>query len=151
MRAVVLVTGASGGVGLAAFQIIRLLGAHDWARPTSAPGAARLTEFGGEEIFIDPTPFPLRAGGLVMSAIDLFGSNDITRKAQAEVIGLVEDGRIDAVVDWRMPLAQTAEAHRLLESRRVRGVSPRTRSNPEWARNGFTCCRIPVGVTPNAE
>ena len=56
-----------------------------------------------------------------MNAIDLLGSDNITRKALTEVMELVRAGRIEAVIDRTMPLSEAAAAHRLLEDRQAIG------------------------------
>ena len=167
---VVLVTGASGGVGLAALQSVKLLGAHAWALTTSEGKAERLREHGAEEVFvddgthfhrqvrglrpqgvdavidcvgssvlgsaikatrpygrivcvgtIDPSPLSLNVGSLVVHAIDLLGSDNVTRKALAEASELVLAGRLEVVIDRVLPLAEAAQAHARLESRDVFG------------------------------
>jgi len=163
---VVLVTGASGGVGLAALQTIRLLGAHPWALTTSEEKAERLAEMGAEVVIvnpgdsfhrevrerrpsgvdcvidcvgsstltsaikstrrygrvvaigtIDPAPLALNVGSLVVNAIDLLGSDNVSPQALSEAMALVREGKIDVVIDRSMPLGEAAEAHRLLEAR----------------------------------
>lgn len=167
---VVLITGASGGVGLAALQTVKLLGAHPWAVTTSEAKAERLAEIGAEVVFIDsgdgfhrevrgrrpqgvdavidcvgsptlgsaikstrpygrvvavgnidPAPLALRVGSLVVHAIDLLGSDNVTRSALAEAMALVREGKIDVVIDRRLDLSEAAEAHRLLEARQAFG------------------------------
>jgi NADPH:quinone reductase-like Zn-dependent oxidoreductase len=50
----VLITGASGGVGLHAIQMVRHLGARPIAVTSSADKAARLHEAGAEEVIVSP-------------------------------------------------------------------------------------------------
>ena len=163
---VVLVTGASGGVGLAALQTVKLLGAHAWALTTSADKAKRLEALGAEVVIIDdgkgfhrevrarrpegvdavidcvgsptlgaalkatrrygrivvvgnidPEPLALRVGSLVVNAIDLLGSDNVTRRALAEASDLVLAGRLEVVIDRVLPLAEAVSAQRLLEER----------------------------------
>jgi acryloyl-coenzyme A reductase len=167
---VVLVTGASGGVGLAALQTIKLLGAHPWALTTSESKVRQLEEMGAEVVIvnsgdsfhrdvrkrrpegvdavidcvgsgtllssikatrrygrvvaigtIDPAPLSLNVGSLVVNAIDLLGSDNVTHKALAEAMELVRAGKIDVVIDRTLPLSEAADAHRLLEERGVFG------------------------------
>jgi acryloyl-coenzyme A reductase len=167
---VVLVTGASGGVGLAALQTLKLLGAHPWAVTSSPQKASRLEAMGAEAVFvdsgdgfhrevrrrrpagvdavidcvgsttlgsaikstrrygrvvavgsIDAAPLALDVGRLVVNAIDLLASDNVTRAALAEAMGLVRDGQLTVVIDRILPLSGAAEAHRLLEARAVFG------------------------------
>ncbi|MBW2269307.1 MAG: alcohol dehydrogenase catalytic domain-containing protein [Deltaproteobacteria bacterium] len=166
----VLVTGASGGVGLAALQTVKLLDAHPWALTTSQEKAGRLEEMGAEVVIvdpgdsfhrqvrqrrpdgvdavidcvgsstlgssikstrrygrvvaigtIDPAPLSLKVGSLVVHAIDLLGSDNVTLDALGEAMVLVRDGKIDVVIDRTLPLSEAAEAHRLLEARAAFG------------------------------
>jgi NADPH:quinone reductase-like Zn-dependent oxidoreductase len=57
----------------------------------------------------------------VVHAIDLLGSDNVTRSALAEAMVLVREGKIDAVIDRRLDLSEAAEAHRLLEAREAFG------------------------------
>ena len=70
---------------------------------------------------IDPAPLALRVGSLVVHAIDLLGSDNVTRSALAEAMALVREGKIDVVIDRRLDLSEAAEAHRLLEARQAFG------------------------------
>jgi acryloyl-coenzyme A reductase len=163
---VVLVTGASGGVGLAALQSVKLLGAQAWVVTSSEAKAARLEALGADVVItddgkgfhrkirarrpegvdaviecvgsptlgsslkstrrygrivvvgnIDPDPFPLRVGSLVVNAIDLLGSDNVTRRALAEASALVLEGKLEVVIDRVLPLSEAASAQRLLEER----------------------------------
>ena len=163
---VVLVTGATGGVGLAALQSVKLLGARPWAVTSSAAKAERLKALGAEVVItdagktfhrevrsrrpegvdavidcvgsptlgasikatrrfgrvvvvgnIDPDPFPLRVGSLVVNAIDILGSDNVTRRALAEASALVLNGKLDVVIDRVLPLSEAASAQQLLEER----------------------------------
>lgn len=165
-----LVTGASGGVGLAAVQTAKHLGAHVWA-VTSSPGKReQLLAHGADDVIvddggsihrqlralrpqgvdvaidcvgsptlnaalrsvrpygrvvavgnIDPAPLQLNIGLLVVNAIDLLGSDNVTPAALRELMPLVRDGAILAVIDERIPLAAVADAHRRIEARAVFG------------------------------
>ena len=163
---VVLVTGATGGVGLAALQTVKLLGAEAWAVTSSAEKAQRLEALGADLVItddgkgfhrevrarrpegvdavidcvgsptlgsaikatrrfgrivvvgnIDPDPFPLRVGSLVVNAIDILGSDNVTRRALAEASALVLEGKIEVVIDRVLPLSEAVSGHRLLEER----------------------------------
>jgi D-arabinose 1-dehydrogenase-like Zn-dependent alcohol dehydrogenase len=163
---VVLVTGASGGVGLAALQTVKLLGAQAWAVTASEAKAKRLPGLGADVVItddgkgfhrevrarrpegvdavidcvgsptlgsalkatrrygrivvvgnIDPDPFPLRVGSLVVNAIDILGSDNVTRGALAEASKLVLAGKLEVVIDRILPLSEAASAQRLLEER----------------------------------
>src|SRR3989454_12392484 len=50
----VLITGASGGVGLHAIQVCRLIGARVYAVTSSPAKAARLKEAGADEVIVSP-------------------------------------------------------------------------------------------------
>jgi D-arabinose 1-dehydrogenase-like Zn-dependent alcohol dehydrogenase len=163
---VVLVTGASGGVGLAALQTVKLLGAQAWVVTASETKAKRLPGLGADVVItddgkgfhrevrarrpegvdavidcvgsptlgsalkatrrygrivvvgnIDPDPFPLRVGSLVVNAIDILGSDNVTRGALAEASKLVLAGKLEVVIDRILPLSEAASAQRLLEER----------------------------------
>jgi D-arabinose 1-dehydrogenase-like Zn-dependent alcohol dehydrogenase len=163
---VVLVTGASGGVGSAALQTARLLGAVPWAITSSEEKTPRLRALGAEEVIVDPgsafhrevrrrrpegvdavidcvgsptlgsslkstrrygrvvavgnvdpAPVALPVGQLVVNAIDLLGSDNVTRSSLREAMTHVLEGRIEVVIDRTLPLARAAEAHVELERR----------------------------------
>ena len=166
----VLVTGASGGVGLAALQTAKLLGATVWAVTGRAEKEAPLRALGADRVLTDadgrfhkqvraerpegvdavidcvgaPTlnasvrslrrfgrvavvgtlespKVELNLGYLVVNAIKLLGSENVSRVALREVMGLVAEGRLAARVDRVLPLARAAEAHRLVEARELVG------------------------------
>ncbi|SFR89859.1 alcohol dehydrogenase catalytic domain-containing protein [Sphingomonas jatrophae] len=166
----VLVTGASGGVGLAALQAAKLRGAHVWAVTGSAAKEDRLRAMGADEVIVDdgttihkqvrgkrrqgvdaaidcvgsptlngtlravrpygrvvaignvdPAPLQLNVGLLVVGAIDLLGSDNVTLEALAELMPLVRDGTLAATIDETIPLDRVADAHRRLEAREAFG------------------------------
>jgi len=165
-----LVTGASGGVGLAALQAAKLIGATTWAVTSSPDKRSDLERNGADYVLIDrDTPFhkQLRAlrpqgvdavvdcvggptlnssirslrkfgrvavvgtlgnprfefnlGYLVVNAIKVLGSENVSRNALKDTMALVADGRMRAHIDRTLPLSDAALAHELLEERRVLG------------------------------
>jgi len=166
----VLVTGASGGVGLAALQTAKLLGATTWAVTTSPHKRADLKSLGADCVLVDgegkfhrqvrerraegvdavidcvgaPTlnasirslrrfgrvavvgtlespRVDLNLGYIVVNGIKVLGSNNVSRQALRTVMDLVAEGRIEARIDRTLPLSAAAEAHALVEQRKVVG------------------------------
>lgn len=166
----VLVTGASGGVGSAALQFCKQLGAEVWAVTGSESKRERLLTLGADRVLVDdgrsihkqvrsvlpqgldtaidcvgsttlgsvlksmrrlgrvaaigtinPEPLPLNLGTLVVNGLQLLGSDGTTRQSIRESMALVARGSIQVDIDRRMPLAEAAQAHRLLEARQVNG------------------------------
>ena len=166
----VLITGASGGVGLAALQTVKSLGAQAWAVTTSEKKAAWLESMGANRVIvndgssfhrdvrgilpggvdaaidcvgsdtlgstlkamkrngrvavvgtINPEPLSLKLGTIVVNGLSMLGSDGTNRKAIRETMTLVKNGSIKIAIDRTMPLAEAAEAHRLLEQRQVSG------------------------------
>jgi len=63
----------------------------------------------------------LNLGYLVVNAIKLLGSENVSRSALREAMGLVAEGRIQVRIDRTLPLAAAAEAHALVEARKLVG------------------------------
>jgi D-arabinose 1-dehydrogenase-like Zn-dependent alcohol dehydrogenase len=163
----VLVTGASGGVGAAALQAAKLLGATTWAvtsspdkreqlaadhvlvdgsgrfhealraerpegvdaaiecvgAPTLKASIRSLRRFGRVAVVgtLESRRVELELGYVVVNAIRVLGSNNVSRAALREVMDLVVQGRLEAPVDRMLPLSAAAEAHALLEERKAVG------------------------------
>lgn len=167
----VLVNAAAGGVGTAAVQVARHLGARvvatasteekrEFARSLGADEAYGYDEFAEAvraDVVVDPVggdvfaaslrtlePFGTLiaigyAGGLwpQLDPAPLVGRNvgvqgfylarligrrpELVREATEEVVGLWRDGAVRAIVGAVYPLAEAAEAHRLIEERRNQG------------------------------
>lgn len=66
---------------------------------------------------VDPAPLALNVGLLVVNAIDLLGSDNVTSQALAELMPLVRDGAIRATIDAVLPLESAAEAQARVEAR----------------------------------
>lgn len=166
----VLITGASGGVGVMAVQLAKRMGARVVATTTSAGKRAALEALGADHVVvapdgdfhrevqrrveggvdlcleltgsatfvaglkslrrggrmvivgnIDTRKVELNLGALILYGYDLRGSASCTRQDLTDVIDLVARGELVAKVDRTLPLADAAEAHRLLEARGVVG------------------------------
>jgi NADPH2:quinone reductase len=164
----VLVHAAAGGVGSAAVQVARHLGARVVATASSEEKREAALSFGAEEAYgyedfaehiradvvIDPVGGAVFAASLpVVEALGvvigigfaggmwedvnpalLVGRNvgvqgfylgrlmgrrpDVVQEAIGEIVGLWEQGAVRPVVGATYPLAEAAEAHRLIEERR---------------------------------
>lgn len=167
----VLVTGASGGVGSAALQTAKLLGAEAWAVTSSAAKADALRAIGADRVIVnaagdfhkqvlaetggqgvdaaidcvgtptlngclrslrshgrvvvvgnvDARRFELNLGYILVRSLSIIGSDNVTRAALRQTMALVRDGRIKPLIHARLPLAEAAAAHRLLEARGASG------------------------------
>ncbi|RGD56394.1 NAD(P)H-quinone oxidoreductase [Kitasatospora xanthocidica] len=166
-----LVHGGAGGIGTAAIQIAKALGARVVTTVGSPEKAARARELGADvtvdyrtEDFTDHGPYdvildviggeylqrnvhslapdgrlviiglqngleaPLNLAELVFKRASVHGTTLRTRPAadKAEIISevrewvwpMIEDGSVELVVDRTLPLADAAEAHRLMEAGR---------------------------------
>lgn len=167
----VLVTGASGGVGSAAVQTAKLLGATVWTVTSSADKVEELRALGADHVIvnssgdfhkqvlaetggagvdaaidcvgtptlngclrslrqhgrvvvvgnIDTRRFELNLGYILVRSLSIIGSDNVTRSALRQVMALVQAGQLRPLIHACMPLAQAADAHRLLEARGATG------------------------------
>jgi acryloyl-coenzyme A reductase len=167
----VLVTGASGGVGMHAIQVCRLLGARVLAVTSSPDKAGRLRECGADEVIVAPgldfapevrrltagrgadvalevtgaSTFDqtlrslapagrvivvgnleagkviLNPGLIILKELEICGAFATSVPELQDAFHLVLDEKVRPVVARVMPLAEVAEAHRLLEERAVTG------------------------------
>jgi D-arabinose 1-dehydrogenase-like Zn-dependent alcohol dehydrogenase len=167
----VLITGASGGVGMGALQTAKLLGATVWAVTSSRHKQEELKACGADYVIhdtdgrfhkqileqrqgkgvdvaidcvgtptlngslralrpygrlvvignVDGQPYPLNLGLLAVNALQILGSDNITRRSLRQVIHLVATGKLAPAIDRILPLREAATAHTLLEQRGVIG------------------------------
>ncbi len=167
----VVITGASGGLGLAAIQIVRALGARSIAITGSQGKAEALRAAGADEVVVSPdgafgedvrrltggrgvdlvveligsptfdgamrslapggrcavigelhgTPVSINLGLLILKEWEIRGVQSATREELAEVLDFMHTHRIEPVVWQKLPLAQAAQAHRLLGDREAVG------------------------------
>lgn len=138
----VLIYGASGSVGTYAVQIAKALGAE--VTGVSSTSKQELVQSLGADKVIDYTQEDFTQSGETYDVIfDAVGKSSRSSAKQAlktggfylsvgsitspkvkELVflrGLIEAGKIRAVIDRRYPLAQTADAHRYVESGRKTG------------------------------
>lgn len=165
-----LITGASGGVGAAAIQLARRMGARVIATTTSPAKAGRLAELGAHEVIvsqdgrfqgevirrtgggadlcleltgsatfpaairslrrggrmvvvgnIDAAKIELNLGALILYGYEIVGSASCTHQDLTDVLALVVRGELVPLIDRTLPLAEAAQAHRLLAERAVVG------------------------------
>jgi len=167
----ILITGATGGVGIHAVQIARLLGARVLAVTTNAAKSDYLRDFGADEVIVAPDmkfdqearrltdgegveavlniigadavssalkclafggrhvfvgnlhaePIQLRPAHVIVKQFSLLGTVIATLAELEEIIRLVDQGRIKAVIDRTMPLEDAVEAHHLMEEGKLQG------------------------------
>jgi len=163
-----LVTGASGGVGVAAVQLGRVLGARVVA-VTSSPGKVRaLSELGADEVIVASDgkfhdqvqrsgaadvaleltgsatfasalrslkrrgrmvvvgnilteKVSFNPGAMILGSLSISGSHGSSHRDVRDCFELIGRGVLRMPVDRTLPLAQAAEAHRLLGERGVFG------------------------------
>jgi NADPH:quinone reductase-like Zn-dependent oxidoreductase len=168
---VVLVHGAGSGIGVAAIQIAKLMGARVIATASSEDKLARARELGADDTIDYKTADfvaackkltdkrgvdaviehvggdvftgsirAVRNGGRVVTCgatagfnppidlrhiffrqVEVLGSTMASKADLLAVLGHVAAGRLKPVVHAVMPLAQAAEAHRILEERKAFG------------------------------
>jgi NADPH:quinone reductase-like Zn-dependent oxidoreductase len=166
-----LVTGASGGVGSAALQTAKLLGATVWAVTSSGDKADALRALGADHVVVngagdfhkqvmaetngegvdvaidcvgtptmngclrslrpygrvvvvgnvDARRLELNLGYVLQRSLTIIGSDNVTRAALRQAMELVQAGRLKPTIHARLPLAQAADAHWLLERRGATG------------------------------
>ena len=167
----VLVTGASGGVGMPALAIARLLGARQVVATTTSaskvdalkaagadhvvvstdgrfdaevrklsdggvdvaleltgapgfPGALRSLRRRGRLVIagnITPEKLAFNAGAVILFSYRILGSHGASHRDLVECIDLLAKGSLSMHIDRALPLAQAADAHRLLADRGVVG------------------------------
>jgi acryloyl-coenzyme A reductase len=167
----VVITGASGGVGIHTVKLARLMGLRSFAISSSPEKSDKLSAAGADEIIVSPelefhkavrektdgegadavieivgartfnsSIRSLRAGGrlvlvgnlapgnvplnpamAVLKELQLIGSGHATLADLQAVMALVQRGRISPEVAARMPVAEAAQAHRLLDNRAISG------------------------------
>jgi len=143
----VLIYGASGATGTAAVQIAKHLGAHVTGVSSAANaalvaslGADRVIDYTSQDVFAKPDRYDvvfvavggrygppskdacralLAKGGRYVT-VDGFNPK-LTRERLLELRTLVEAGAFKAVIDRCYGLAEVAEAHRYVETRRKKG------------------------------
>ena len=168
---VVLITGASGGVGLHAIQVCKLAGAEVIAVTSTPHKAHDLSQAGADTVIAAPDldfhraareatdgrgvdvaleitgaltfdqsvrslglggrlvmvgnletkPASFLPGLMILKELEFIGSFATTPEELAEAFRLVDAGKIEPVLAGTLPLAEAAEAHRLLFDRCVTG------------------------------
>lgn len=167
----VLITGATGGVGIHAVQIAHMAGARVLAVTSSAVKADFLRSHGADEVLVSPDldfheeardltgghgvdvivnivgqiawnaalksldfggrhvfvgnlnaqPVQLRPAHAILKEMSFLGTDAVTIGEIEELLRLIDAGKLKPVVERTLPLAQAAEAHRLLEDRQALG------------------------------
>lgn len=167
----VVITGASGGVGIHTIKLARLMGLRTIAVSSSSGKASRLREAGANEVIVSAdfafhkdvraltggegadavieiagTPTftssvrSLKAGGRIvlvgnmepgsvalnpamsiLKELDIIGSGHATLADLGKVMDLVARGMIVPEIAASFPLEEAAQAHRLMEDRKVSG------------------------------
>ena len=105
---------SDGGVALA----LDLTGAATFL------GSLRSLRRGGRAVVvgnIDTEKVALNLGYLILHGLDIAGSASCWRDDMADVFAMVERGELTPKIDRVLPLADAAEAHRLLAERAVVG------------------------------
>jgi len=70
---------------------------------------------------VEATPYPLNLGLLLVRSLSIVGSDAVSRASVRQTMQLVRAGRLTSLIHARLPLAQAAEAHRVLERRGATG------------------------------
>eukprot|EP00026_Physarum_polycephalum_P012285 Phypoly_transcript_12579.p1 GENE.Phypoly_transcript_12579~~Phypoly_transcript_12579.p1 ORF type:complete len:366 (+),score=35.95 Phypoly_transcript_12579:162-1100(+) len=163
----VLITGASGGVGIHAIQVARALGAHVIAVTTSNSKIPILKKYGAHQVVCVPQnnpnftkevepvdvvlelvgsktfPFSLRSlkftgrcvfvgnldlakvevnpGFLIMKEVKVMGSSEASEQDIADVIGMVQQKKVELVIEKTLPLADAVQAQNIIASKGVCG------------------------------
>ncbi|MDC0739823.1 zinc-binding dehydrogenase [Polyangium mundeleinium] len=124
----VVITGASGGVGTAAIQVARHLGARVVAVTGSPAKAAALAELGAHEVLVSPDgrfedDVKTRLGGPVDVALELTGSatfgsalKSLRRGGRLVVVGNIDQAKVSlklgALILWSHTIAGSASCTR---------------------------------------
>lgn len=106
----------TAGAGVDA--VLEIVGARTF------PASLRSLRAGGRLVFIGNVTaetVSVAPALTILKELALMGADACTRQELADVIELVRRGQIEPVIDRTLPLEEAAEAHRLLESREVRG------------------------------
>jgi D-arabinose 1-dehydrogenase-like Zn-dependent alcohol dehydrogenase len=166
----VLVTGATGGVGLHGIQVAKALGARVIAVTSSASKQESLHAVGADDVVVSadltfhkevkartdggvhvvldcvgtPTlnssirsvrpmgrvvvagnvnadPHTINPGYMILNEVEMCGTSACTRADLEQVLGWVEEGKLEPMLAEVLPLDQAADAHRRLESKSVAG------------------------------
>ncbi|MEH7254515.1 alcohol dehydrogenase catalytic domain-containing protein [Neobacillus niacini] len=167
----VIITGASGGVGIHAIQFARLVGARVIAVTTSPSKVNVLKEIGADEVIVSPelqfdkearaltngigadvildivgelawesgiksiayrgryifignlngNPVQLRPAHAILKELSFLGTDAVTVMEVHEIMELVKLGRIQPIVEEKLPLKEAGKAHQLLEQKKTSG------------------------------
>ncbi len=166
----VLVTGASGGLGVHQLQLIRAFGARSIAVTSSQRKAQMLRELGADEVVVSPdlnysadvwkltgkrgvdialenvgatleqtlrcmtnagrvvvlgnignVSTPVSAGLLIGRRLQVSGSGSSTFEDIRQSLALLSSGAVKPVIAHRLPFAQAADGHALLDNKEVVG------------------------------
>jgi acryloyl-coenzyme A reductase len=104
--------------GLGADGVLELTGAATLATSLKALGkGGRLVIVG----FHTGSPFTVQASQMVANEWEILGSRNVTKQELAEVVALVDAGRLRPVVTGVYPLAEAEAVHRRLQDQEVIG------------------------------
>jgi len=132
----VVITGASGGVGVHAMQVAKILGARVVAVTSSAEKEAALRQYGADEVVVSKGEFHKQLGANAQVALDLVGAPTFNSSLRSLAFG----GRLVMIGNVTTTRVELNPGYCIMRELSVHGSSGATRAELaeilKWAADG---------------